>query len=773
MDPSTLPPVRIDKDVDYNKDNRTDLNEIRAKVAATFGVSSNQVKLELVEGDFQATILPADGDTEIIGKACIEWVDYKDLQKLIPANYSPVDAALNFGAGDGSGPIVFGKLLPTNKAIEKDTVIPRFQAYLAREFQVPADQIELRMETDAKGAPSFSARLKGSDTWRKLEFVIPDPSRPGVNEERDVLVGAFKDQIKATEKPGPLVDGTTPTGTDVPSTGGTTAPKDKASVSEPIALTDLDLTVPTNAKDETLFLAPLPANTPENPHARREALVKDLTMKLGLQPDEAGRIVIKEMGGQLTVAVMPKNAFKESMALLTEPWKPEKIVFLKPASLDDASWLNKEVKQSASNLLIHLGGRSENPNKVDVKLPIPTENGPQWAADRLKETITGIIGGKAQDIILTFNDQGVLQAHKKGSDKVYDVVIRDPYTRDFLLNIARRNPTDRLNTLGESKWQSTADFSVSTGYPNAKGATVFNESLYSRYHFGSWYAGAGVDMKQGLTDFTDMPGHSPFAWQNLRLDVGIPNVIETELRLKNSPDGPKFSLGGVKSNITEDWVKNKFVKDLGKGKTYAVLTTVGVVGAVGTAAVFLAKRDKVTAVDLPLDGTVLDSGKFKMTAGVHGNLLLGGEQHVGYTFKGARMGFTENMAPGTVMNQKLEYQQDYDKTKGGNLLNGQFDGTIAYRTGYSLTTSYNSSTGKFVDSRLGLSQSVALGRGMGLGFNVAGSVNGAGKFHDPALNAGWSYQRGQSWNFRLNVGTSQDANGTWHGAASAGVNLRF
>lgn len=824
MDPSLLPPVHIGKDVDYNKDNRTDLDEVRAKVAATFNVSSNRVLLELVEGDFQATILPAPGETEIVGKACIEFDDYQDLQQLLPADYTPVSEALSFDVGKGTGPIVFNRLLPTNKALSKDTVLPRFQAFLAREFQVPADQVEVQVETDAKGTPSLSARLKGTDTWRKLEFVIPDPSRPGVNEERDLVIDAvrdfLKDQGKAfapNDKPTtvtttvdvdpyqplltpptllpphpatPLIlsTGAPAIGTDVgvdhgteihavraPLTVSTTIPPTKVWTSDPIALTDLDATISDKAKGETLQLEPLPPALEGKLLARRDALIADLTSKLGLKPDDADRIVVKNLGGQLTVTVAPKGTFNQSMQLLTEPWKPEKIVYLKPASLEDATWLNTEVTKSPSNLLVHLGGRSENPNKIDIRLPIPTENGPQWAADRLKETITGAMVGRAQDIVLSFNDDGVLQARNKNSDKVYDVIIHDPYTRDFLYSIARRNPTKWLNTLGESKWQTTADFGVNTGYPNPTGATTFNQSLYSRYHFGSFYTGAGVTMRQGLTDFTDRPGNSPFTWDQFRLDVGIPNYLQGELYLKNSPDGPKFSAGGVKSNITEDWVKNTFVKDLGKGKPYAILTSVGVVGLLTGAGFYLAGRDKETKIDLPLDGTLVDSGKFKMQGGVSGSLNLGGpgSKDVGYTFKAARLGFTENVAPGTVMRQHVEYKQDYDQTKGGNTLNGVFDGTIKYRTSYNLTTSYNTSTGNFVDSRLSLNHSFALGRGMGLNLNAAGSLNGKGDFHDPAFGANWSYQRGQSWNFRAGIGTSQDASGTWHGTASAGVNLRF
>jgi hypothetical protein len=799
MDPTTLPPVHVGKDVDYNKDKRTDLDEVRAKVAATFGVSTSQVKLELIQGDFQATILPGEGETEIIGKACIEWADYDDLQRLVPTDYAPVDAALSFGTGDGkTGPILCGRMVPaveSNKVSERNTVIPRFQAYLAREFKVPADQIELRLETDAQGVSSFSARKKGEDGWRKLEFVIPDASRPNVNEERDILFGAFKDLVKAKAKAGGTISATDlvslpPALITVPEDPALAPPKTKESLSEPFPLSDLSTTISKEAQDQTIDLAPLPPNTAENPQARREALIKDLCFELGLKPEEAGRIVLKEMGGTITASVMPKSVFDQSMAKLSEAWKPETIIYLKPASPDDAAWLTKAVKQSASNLLIHLGGMSENPNKIEFKQAIPTENGPAAVADFFKNAISATPGlnGPHANIVVKFNEAGVLQAWKnpgkgKQPDKVYDIVIRDPYTRNFLLSMARDNPSERLSTFGESKWQTNVDLSTSTGFPNPKGATTFNQTLYSRYNMGQLYVGAGVQMKQGLTGFTDGLSNNAFAWQNVKLDLGHRQFFQTELEMRNSPDGPKFSLGGIKSNITEDWVKNNFVRDLRKGKGYAVLTTIGVVAAAGTTAVVLAGKDKETKIDLPIDGTVFDTGKFKMTGGVRGALLLGGEKNVGYTFKGARMGFQENFAPGTLMNQRFEYRQDHDGTQGGNLLNAQFDGTIKYRTSYSLTTSYRTNDGVlptgvaqkagFVDSRLSVSQSFALGKGMGLNINAAGSMNGQGKFHDPAFNAGWSYQRGQAWNFRLNAGTTQDINGAWKGYASAGVNLRF
>jgi hypothetical protein len=747
------PPIRLPDLADTN-DRQADLRQIRQQVADRVGVSTQQVELEFVGGDLQARILPEEGGETSVSTVCLEFTDTKDLQRVKAYSTSPIDQLVSFGAGDGKGPIAVGRLMPqtagSGRAYERDTLVPRLQAFLSREFMVPADQIELKWEPQTKGGFGLSARRTGATDWQPLEFVN--------NDEREVLVNAARDVSDA--KNNTAAGTTTPTVTT--ETTGTAVSPSKTGGTFPLSQLS---TAVRQGETRSVTLPALIGSRDE----RLLNVKQQLSAQLGVPPE---RILLRETGGQLRAAIIPQSLIGASMKRLTEAWRPEQAIVIQTASPTDSSWLTSEVRQSASNLLHQLGVRSENPNAITIPR-IPTDMGRDTAITAFKDEIKRVLGTSDQNIDIRFNDQGILQAQVSGNSKVWDVRIPDSYTREWLLGVARENPTERLSTFGERRLTNQADLGFSTGYPNTEGATTFGQSLSTRYNSGQWYIGGGVRLSEGLDgSIHDSSRDGHFTLQEGRLEMGHREYLGFGVKYSYKPDGGGISVDGISSNFATHKLQ-RFGEDLKDFKPYALLTTLGVLAAAGGVGYALSRRDEVTKLNAPIDGTIIDSGHFKLTAGVNGDVLLGGAKGIDYTFKGAKMGFRENIASGTVANQRFEYKHDHDNTQGGNLLNGQFDGTIAYRTGYNLRTSYNTSTGKFVDSRLDLSQSFQLSRGMGMNVGVGGSLNGQGKLHDPTFQTGWSYQRGDAWNFRANIGTTQDINGQWRGFASAGVSVNF
>ncbi|MBC7542529.1 MAG: hypothetical protein H7338_07355 [Candidatus Sericytochromatia bacterium] len=442
-------PIQI-ADLPDTNDRKTDLRQIRQQVADAFGVSTTDVAVQFEEGLLQASVKTADGATTPT-VVCLEFTDSKDVTRMSTFAGETVSPVLKFdyGKGDGTGPVVVGRMVSQSEGLARgenaDVLVPRLQATLAREFKCPADQIELRWQTDATiKAHSLAVRRVGQTDWRPVTFGrdseganLTDFIRKGPERQTLSSLGAVQ-----TEPAKALV---------VPALSGT--------------------------HDERLQQVRLALSEP-----------------LGVPPE---RVILKEAGGLPFAVVVPASAIGAAWDRLSERSAKGTPVALNSSA--DTAWLMTEMKLSASDQLSTLGARSVNPHTVTIGRIAP-DLGRDAVVQGFKDDIKRALGTGSENIDLTIKD-GIFQARVKGADKVWDIKIPDANNRQWLLQMQRDNPTSSLDTFGERALNNRYEVTANTGYPDLKGATSFGQNFRTDYNFGQHSLRAGVIMTEGIGSF--------------------------------------------------------------------------------------------------------------------------------------------------------------------------------------------------------------------------------------------------------------------------------